>query len=633
MRFGLILLLLGAVHSASHAQSIGDQERRLAALPAATQEEPALTPTWETQKSARTYVLTIPPPRGQIVDRHGSPLAQNRVSYNLALKFPTPLNYNETQLRSFVDIQLRNLEKLLSRQFQIDWRDLLQYYKNRGILPYEIARDLIPSEIELLQKNPIAGVVLNAVYLRFYPNAELAGHIVGYAGRSGSTPSGPVNNNDPIFPEAEGREGLEKTFDTQLTGEPGQYNITLDAKGKIASERVSIPPQPGFNVVTTLDEGIQRRCEEILSKSARRGALVVINPNNGDILAMASWPVFNPNKFIPGISTADFKTLQDDPNIPLLPRAFRSAYPPGSVFKVPVGLAALESHTIDIDDEFNCPPSFSLGSLTFRNWKRTDAGMLNFRQALTQSCNTWFYQVGIKTRSGPIIDWATRLGFGSKTGIPLASEVAGRIPTDEYMQAAYGRKLLDGDIANMAIGQGDILISPLQMAQAMATIGNGGTFFQTRLVQQVQSIDDRIVNAYEVRAKDKLLIEPAILENLKRAMVDVVSAGNGTAGRAGVDGVDVAGKTGTAQWGPKRNERTAAWFAGFAPAEAPRYAYAALYEGAPNDGDVHGGTNAAPMIGKLLKELFKEKEAKAVPAEESDEAPAEAEAVPAEAGD
>src|SRR5690606_8436975 len=276
----------------------------------------------------------------------------------------------------------------------------------------------------------------------------------------------------------------------------GQLNITVDEAGKIASERIAIPPQPGYNVVTTLDENIQRLCEETLAKSGRPGAIVVINPNDGDILAMASWPVFNPNKFVPAISSADYQAFQDVPHMPLLPRAFRSAYPPGSTFKVPVGLAALESGAVGIHDEFSCPPSFSLGRLTFRNWKKEHAGMLNFAQALTQSCNTWFYQVGIKTGSRPIIEWSRKLGFGEKTGIPLAAEAAGRIPTDEYMQKNYNRKLMDGDVANMSIGQGDLLISPLQMAQAMAAIGNGGTLLQTRLVQQVQSIDNQIVTAY-----------------------------------------------------------------------------------------------------------------------------------------
>lgn len=617
MRICSILLLyslcLGSV-LAQGTLSRGD----LAAVPASPETENTLQPSWETQKQARTYLLNIPAPRGQIVDRNGNPLAQNRVSYNLALKFPTPANYTETQLLSFVRIQLQQVEKLLHRQISVDEKALLQHYKNRAVLPFDVARDLLPSEIELIKQQPPDHVVLNAVYLRFYPNAKLAGHVIGYAGRAGRTPSGPVQNNDPMFPDSEGREGLEQTFDEQLKGKPGQYNITVDSKGHVASERVSIPPQPGYNVVTTLDEGIQRLCEETLAKKAKRGAIVVLDPNTGDILAMASWPVFNPNQFIPGITQAEFDALQNDPNIPLLPRAYRSAYPPGSTFKVVTGLAALSTGTIGIHDEFSCPPSFSLGRLTFRNWKKEHAGMLTFAQALTQSCNTWFYQVGIKTGAGPIIDWAHRLGFAAKTGIPLNAETEGRIPTDDYMMKTYNRRIMDGDVANMSIGQGDILISPLQMAQAMAVVGNGGWLFQTRLVRQVQSIDNQIVTAYEVRARDRVDIQPRILAELKKAMVDVVSSRSGTAGRASVNNVDVAGKTGTAQWGPKRNERTAAWFAGYAPAAEPRYAFAAVYEGAPGE-DVHGGSSAAPMIGTILKQLFKKPKAEEKPEEGDDD--------------
>ncbi|MEA3186493.1 MAG: penicillin-binding protein 2, partial [Chthoniobacter sp.] len=445
---------------------------------------------------------------------------------------------------------------------------------------------------------------LHAIYQRVYPDGALAGHIIGYAGRAGRTPDGPIQNNEMLWPNAEGREGLEQTFNDQLTGKPGQLNIAFDATGRKASEKIAIPPQPGYNVVTTLDENIQRLAEETLSKGAKRGALVVLDPNNGDVLAMASWPSYNPNLFVPSITPEAFKALQDDPNVPLLPRAYRSAYPPGSVFKVAVGLAALESHSIRADDEFNCPKAMEIGNTTMHNWKKTDSGMLNFHDALAQSCDTWFYQVGIKTGAQPIIDWAVKMGFGSKTGIPLASEAEGRVPTNEYMKKIYGRRLLDGDVANLSIGQGDLLVTPLQMAQAMAAVGNGGTLYRTRLVQQVQSIDSQIVTAYEIGARGTLDIDPRILSEMKKAMVAVVSSPMGTAGKAGVDNVDVAGKTGTAQWGPKKKERNAAWFAGFAPADKPRYAFAALYESEINQ-SAHGGTYAAPMIGKVLEELFK----------------------------
>ena len=390
-------------------------------------------------------------------------------------------------------------------------------------------------------------------------------------------------------------------------------NIAFDANGVKTSEKVVIPPQPGYNVVTTLDANIQRMAEDALSKGAKRGAVVILDPNTGDVLALASWPVFNPNTFVPTITPQAFAALNNDPNIPLLPRAFRSGYPPGSTFKVIVGLAALESGAIKPDSEFSCPAAMEIGNRTFHNWKKKGSGMLNFEEALTQSCDTYFYQVGIKTGSKPIDDWAIKAGFGAKTGIPIFGEEAGRVPTDEYMQKVYGRKLLNGDIANLAIGQGDLLVTPLQLAQAMGAIGNGGTLYQTRLVRQVQTIDDRIVTAFEVRIKDQLNINPDILAQLKKAMVDVVSSPSGTASLARIDNVAVAGKTGTAQWGPKNNERTAAWFAGFAPADKPKYAFAALYEGNAKMADVHGGVYAAPLVAKVLRELFKDQAKPAKP--------------------
>ncbi|MHA3770994.1 penicillin-binding protein 2 [Verrucomicrobiota bacterium sgz303538] len=566
-------------------------------------------PTWETQKQARTYLLGIPAPRGQIVDRNGSPLAQTRVSYNLAITFPTPLRFSDREVLSFAQARVIEARRLTGRNnLSLQQDQVLKHYKNRGVVPLVIplAQDLKPAEVENYNREKPANLVLQPVYQRFYPNGQLAGHVLGYAGRGGRMADGPIENNELLWPNAEGREGLEQTFDAQLQGKVGQYNISFDASGKKASEQISIPPQPGYNVVTTLDENIQRIAEQSLEKGTKRGAIVVIDPNNGDILALASWPTYNPNDFIPYISPEAFKALNEDKDLPLLPRAFRSAYPPGSTFKCFVGLAALQTHKIGPHDEFNCPPSYEVGNLTFRNWKKVNAGMLNFTEALTQSCNTWFYQVGLRIGAQPIIDYTQQLGLGQKTGIPLASEAEGRIPTDEYMLKAHKRKLMPGDVANLSIGQGDTLITPLQMAQAMAAIGNGGTLYQTRLVQQVQSIDGQIVTAYNVRAKGQISIDPDVLETLKQGMSQVVSSRMGTASRASVPNVQVAGKTGTAQWGSKDKERTAAWFAGFAPADEPKYAFAAVYEGEANNDDVHGGTQAAPLIGKVLRDLFKD---------------------------
>ncbi len=569
-----------------------------------TPEADTLAPSWETQKTARTYILQIPAPRGQITDRMGRPLAQTRVSYNLALNFPTAPPMSDAETLAFAHGQIEAARTLLDKEITISDEAILKHYHNRGLMPLDIALDLLPSEIAIVKQQPQQHLTLHPAYQRFYPNGPLAGHIIGYAGRSGRQADGPVENNETLWPVAEGREGLEQTFNEQLTGKNGQLNLAFDAAGQKASEKIVIPPQPGANVITTLDEDVQRITEDALDKGAKRGAIVLVDATNGDIIAMASTPGYNPNAFVPTISASAFKELEDDPNIPLLPRAYRSAYPPGSTFKVPVGIAALESGAIKLDDEFSGPPSIQIGGLVFHNWKKSDAGMLDFVDALTQSCDTWFYQVGIKTGADPIIEWARKMGFGVKTGIPLESEAEGRVPTQDYMKKVYGRKFLDGDVANFSIGQGDLLVTPLQMAEAMAAIGNGGTLYRARLVQQVQTYNSQIVTAYETETREDLGIDPKIMAAVKKGMINVVQSPSGTAGKAAIDEVQIAGKTGTAQWGPKARQRDAAWFVGFCPADKPKYAFAAVYEGEIGE-STHGGTYAAPMIATIMKQLFK----------------------------
>jgi penicillin-binding protein 2 len=564
----------------------------------------SLAPTWETQKTARTYILQIPAPRGQITDRLGRPLAQTRVCYNLALTFPVTPTMSDDEALAFAHQQLDLAASLLDMQLNVSDVAILKHYHNRSLLPMDIAADLQPSEVALIKQEAPDHLSLHAEYERFYPNGPLAGQILGYASRSGRASDGPVQDNELLWPTSDGREGLEQTFNTQLTGKNGQMNLAFDASGQQATEKIVIPPQPGANVITTLDVDIQRITEAALDKGARRGAIVVVDATTGDILAMASTPCYNPNAFVPAISPEAYKALDSDPDKPLLPRAFRSAYPPGSTFKVPVGIAALESGAIKLDDEFDGPASIQIGGLTFHNWKKGDAGPLNFVEALTQSCDTWFYQVGIKTGADPIIAWSERMGFGVRTGIPIASEADGRVPTQEYMQRVYGRKFTDGDMANFSIGQGDLLVTPLQMAEAMAAVGNGGTLYRARLVQQVQTYDSQIVTAYDVAPKEDLLIDPKIMAAVKEGMIDVVSSPKGTAGKAAIDEVQIAGKTGTAQWGPKSKERDAAWFVGFCPADKPKYAFAALYEGEIGE-STHGGTYAAPMIAEIMEQLFK----------------------------
>ena len=610
-RSGLILLMLAVSHVTGQ-QLAPTPSTAPSATPSEEVSQPALdeeiVPTFETQKLARTYILDIPAPRGQITDRNGAPLAQNRLSYNLAINFPTPLEFDDNQILEFAHRQIATAQKLLGRQIRIADDAILRHYHNRGILPFEISTNLSAEEYEAAKAHLPAEMTLRAVYLRVYPEGKIAGQIVGYCGRTGRNPDGIIDNYETIWPETEGREGIEQTFNAVLTGKHGEYKMTFDKDGRRTSEKIALPPVPGHTVVTTLDLRLQELAEKALEAKAKRGAIVIMDPNNGDVLALASWPDYNPNVFVPSISAENFKALQDDPGIPLLPRAFRSSYPPGSTFKVAVGIAALESGSVTSSEQYQCVPSIQIGNVVFHNWKKTDRGFLNFVQALTESCDTWFYQVGIKTGADPIIDWAQKLGFGAKTGIPIRGEVEGRVPNDSYMKATHGRKLLNGDIANLSIGQGDTQVTPLQMAQAMSIVANGGTFYQTRLVQQVQSIDGGIVTAYNVREKRTLNFSSETVAQLREGLINAVNGPAGTAHAASLDNVTVAGKTGTAQWGPKNKERTAAWFAGYLPAQKPQYAFAALYEG-----DVgvkaHGGTVAAPLIAQIFKEIYKGEQA------------------------
>ena len=610
-RSGLISLML-AISNVTGQQLAPTPSTAPSATPSEEVSQPALdeeiVPTFETQKLARTYILDIPAPRGQITDRNGAPLAQNRLSYNLAINFPTPLEFDDNQILEFAHRQIVAAQKLLGRQIRIADDAILRHYHNRGILPFEISTNLSAEEYEAAKAHLPAEMTLRGVYLRVYPQGKIAGQIVGYCGRTGRNPDGIIDNHENIWPETEGREGIEQTFNAVLTGKHGEYKMTFDKDGRKTSEKIASPPVPGHTVVTTLDLRLQELAEKALEAKAKRGAIVIMDPNNGDVLALASWPDYNPNVFVPSISAENFKALQDDPGIPLLPRAFRSSYPPGSTFKVAVGIAALESGSVTSSEQYQCVPSIQIGNVVFHNWKKSDRGFLNFVQALTESCDTWFYQVGIKTGADPIIDWAQKLGFGAKTGIPIHGEVEGRVPNDSYMKATHGRKLLNGDIANLSIGQGDTQVTPLQMAQAMSIVANGGTFYQTRLVQQVQSIDGGIVTAYNVREKRTLNFSSETIAQLREGMINAVNGSSGTAHAASLDNVTVAGKTGTAQWGPKNKERTAAWFAGYLPAQKPQYAFAALYEG-----DVgvkaHGGTVAAPLIAQIFKEIYKGEQA------------------------
>ena len=294
-----IVLLLFALLQNADAQTLMPMP---ASSPSAPPEEETIVPTFETQKLARTFMLDVPAPRGQITDRNGVPLAQNRLSYNLVITFPTPLNFSDTQALSYTREKIDEAGKLIGRRFRISDEAILRHYRNRGIMPFEIAPNLTPQEYEGIKDKLPPEMMVRPVYVRIYPNGKVAGQIVGYTGKTGRNPDGIVDNHETIWPQTEGREGLEQTFNDMLTGKNGEYKLTFDKDGRKTSEKLVTPPEPGYNVVTTLDLHLQELAEKALAAKAKRGAMVIVDPNSGDVLALASWPTYDPNVFVPSIS-------------------------------------------------------------------------------------------------------------------------------------------------------------------------------------------------------------------------------------------------------------------------------------------------------------------------------------------
>jgi penicillin-binding protein 2 len=553
-----------------------------------------------TRRDARTITLKIPAPRGMIVDREGEPLAQNKVAYQVALQFRQFENADRAFILNWARTRLDALQPLVKNATPKTDDELYDHYRDRRWLPLLVTGHLDEKEARELQPKLTSGLVLNPLYQRSYPHGELAAHLIGYTGSVGRLPTGPINFNEPLWEESEGRAGFEKIHNTQLTGDAGMKKLLFDESGnKLLEEQVK-RPRPGGTLVTTLDLDWQLLAEKTLREGCRRGAFVVIDVVTGEVLVMASRPSFDLNRFIPNISDAEFTALNADPATPLYGRAFQSAYPPASSYKPVVALAALNNGVVTETSTIYCPAAIAIGNAVFNNWSKTPEGSIDVKRAIARSCNTWFYQIGIRTGPSAFLNLSRRLGFGQRTGLPLIGETPGLVPSDEWMLKHEKRRILDGDTANLSIGQGSLLASPLQVAQAMAGIANGGALPKLHLIRQVQDTRGRVIQAPIPERKNWLGVDSKAVEIVRKGMSDVVNAGGGTGQSAGLSYTTLCGKTGTAQWGPKAKNQRLAWFAGFLPEDNPRYSFAVLYEGRPNE-KVSGGRMAAPMVKKFFE--------------------------------
>ena len=587
------------------AQPVLDTNPNALAKPAPPTD---LDASWKTQREARSLTLQVPAPRGQIVDRNGVPYAQNRVVNYLALVMPFMEGASDEKILAFAKQTIGAANQALGKAWTVPDDRILAHYKNRRWLPMVFSStDGINEEItSSMEKKlePILGanLVLQGSYMRHYPQNERASHLIGYTGKSRPLPLGPIVDGDQIFEEMEGRADIEKAFDSDLKGQPGIVNVLFAPDGKRLAEDVRRYPVPGRNVVLSIDSSFQMFAEQALQEHARNGgAMVIMDIQTGDILAMASYPFFDLNMFIPGITGAKYEALLKDPKLPLIARAFRGEYPPASTFKSATALGILDSGKVDARTYFACPPAMEIGNRVFHNWSKNDFGSINVVNALKYSCNTWFYAASMEAGADSVTGMCSRLGFGERTGIPLI-EGEGFLPTNSIMIQRRGTKIMSGDLANISIGQGMVLATPLQVAQGMAGIANGTYLPQARLVKQVQDYQDNLVMAYEPKPRKTINLNPLHRDAIVKGMVAVVSGDGGTGHAADIKHAQIAGKTGTAQWRIAKDQNLA-WFAGFLPAQKPMFSFAVVYEGRPGE-DVSGGRKAAPIVREVFTKIF-----------------------------
>lgn len=582
------------------AMCIGDEVQLPLSAPGLAPVRSATDGSILTQRDARAITLKIPAPRGQITGREGKPFAQTTVAYQVGLQYPQFSNADQAYIINWGRTRLDQLQEIIKNPIARSDEELADHYRHRRWLPLYVSGHFDEKQAAEVQSKLASGLVLQPVYRRYYPENGIAPHLVGYTGRVDRLPTGPINFNEPLWEESEGRAGFEKLFDRELTGQDGQKRLLFDEHGNKLLEEQTRRPRAGGTLVTTLNHDWQVLAEKVLREGCQRGAFVVIDVATGEVLVMASRPSFDPNTFIPFISGSEYEEMEKDPGRPLFGRAFQAVYPPASAFKPVVALAALDRGIITERSLIDCPASITLGRTVMRNHSPRPAGSIDVRRAIATSNNVWFYKVGIELGSENFLSISRRLGMGERTGLPVIGEAQGLVPTNEWMRQNHGRRFMDGDAANMSIGQGVLLASPLQVAQFMAGIGNGGVLPKLHLVRQIQDSHGRVIRVAEPERRHWLSVSPAAVEIVRDGMRDAITYGTGRGGA--ISYTTLAGKTGTAQWGPPRLNQRLAWFAGFLPHDNPRYAFAVVYEGRPGQ-RVSGGGMAAPMVRKFFEPL------------------------------
>jgi len=573
--------------------------------------------------------VRVPSVRGDIRDRNGVVLVTNRQSYEVDFYLPELVSGYRKQygappmvdyLRKSSDGMLRETREedivqivdqtIVPRLEQLKVAEpynsqrLRAHYRNNTLVPFIYREDLDFSTLSKFAEKDLGlpGVQVNIRPVRKYVYNALAAQILGYVGAPNDINKLPdIKDFNFYQPDVQGRTNIEYFLDDELRGKPGRRILKKDAKNHIDGEKELIQPTPGANVYLTIDARIQYIVERTL-RSVGRAACVVVDPNNGQILAMASVPSYDPNKFIPSISARDWAAIKDADADPLTNRAI-SAYAPGSSYKVAVSLAGLTRGLAKA--QFTCTGGVTYGNTYMKCWiadKGGAHGTQTLTEAIKNSCNAYFYQYGNAAGIEAIDKVGSTLGLGQTSGVELSGEDPGLLPSPEWLRVTRNEKWSQGQTANTSIGQGYVLASPLQMAMVAATVANGGTVYRPSLIYKVQEADGTAIRKPEkIRGdlkKDNNLSKEDV-ELVRRGMWRVVNDPGGTGSRAKIPGTVVAGKTGTAQFWRDGQKDNHTWFIAFAPYDNPKIALAVLVQGAKAGGQV-----PAPIAAKLIEEIL-----------------------------
>ena len=551
----------------------------------------------------------LPSVRGKILDRHGVALADNRPAFNIYAtprQLTRPLEAELVRMLGLSDDEIAKIDERLEVGRKRDARAAIVILEDQG-------RDRAALVEQSLARLP--GVEVHHEPYRYYPQGDLAAHLIGYMTQMTAAEADRLGNQGYDASELVGRYGLEDKWENYLRGKKGIERYAVDARGQrlddatasalIQGER-GVPAVPGANLVLTIDVELQRLAEKAVSRTAA-SAVIVVEPTTGKIRAIVSKPSFDPNIMTGHLTQAEETMLKQDPRKPFIDKALRMTYPPGSIFKFATAIAALEDAQAAEDENMFCTGEYQLSGTVFRC--HGTHGKVNLISAIQHSCDTYFWRLAERTGIDRIAQVASEYGLGRPTNLGLNGDAGGRMPTKEWYEKTSHYKV--GYATNAAIGQGDVEVTVLQMAMAYAALGNGGTLYVPQVVDRLEAHDGRTITSYEPQIARQVKTPGSALDIWLRGMWKVTNEAGGTAFDHGhVDVVPVMGKTGTAEvkkhhkydeedierWNPNAAH---AWFAGWAPRENPEIAIVVLVEhgGA-------GGTVAWPIAKQILEGYF-----------------------------